>query len=84
MTECIICECEFQLSQSKKKRINQYHSSTKEGDKNYMCEDCFLERANSEYRMHNGTMLCAKVGCARNCMALSKYCEICENENNYQ
>ena len=83
MAECIICGHEFTLPQSKAKLQNQYHSTDKNNNNNYMCEGCYIERSNSEYRMIEGEMLCAKSNCARNAMSSSKYCEICNNNQIY-
>jgi len=83
MAECIICEYEFSLSKNKIKLKNQYHSTDKEEYKHYMCEGCYIDRSESEYRMIEGEVLCNKGGCARNATVFSKYCEICNNNTIY-
>lgn len=83
MALCIICENEFSLPLSQKKRDKLYHSQEIDiNEKNYMCEGCFHERATAEYRYVDGVVLCANLGCARNAQVMSKYCDICVNEQN--
>lgn len=82
---CAVCECDFKLTQSEKKRERIYHSDDpKTGKPRYMCDGCYSERINSEFRIIDGVSLCANSGCARNAMALSKYCEICEQSKQYE
>jgi hypothetical protein len=80
-TLCIICDCEFELPINKKKKENLFHSTDQETKTDlFMCEDCFDERSNADYRYVDGQMLCANMGCARNAVVMSKYCEICANK----
>ena len=46
----------------------------------YICMDCYDERVNSEYRILSGIYLCVNSKCARNRMAFSDFCEICDRE----
>jgi hypothetical protein len=46
----------------------------------YICLNCYEERINSEYRILNGSYLCSNSKCARNKIAFSNFCEICDRE----
>lgn len=46
----------------------------------YICMECYEERINSEYRIANGSYLCSNSKCARNRIAFSNFCEICDRE----
>lgn len=71
---CYECENPF-IVKKKDEKILLF----KEPDQ-FICMECYEERINSEYRITNGSYLCSNSKCARNKIAFSNFCEICDRE----
>lgn len=72
--ECFECGNNFVLKKREESKL-----IFKEPD-HYICNECFDERINSEYRILNGSYLCSNLECVRNKLAFSNFCEICDRE----
>ena len=83
MSICFLCQEEFTTPKSQKKKDKLYFLTTKEGNKEYICDDCHYDRSNCDFRMIDGEQLCSTFNCARNSMAFSKYCDVCEQKKLY-
>lgn len=85
MPNCLICGNDFKSPRGTENKENQFLTTDPDTDKSlYMCKDCYLTRSESEYRIHEGEHLCNTAKCARNAMAFSKFCEICEEHKKYE
>ncbi len=82
MCRCVLCEEEFDLPKSKRKKDNLLFSNELSEDNKeiFMCQDCFEQRANSTFRQFDGDILCCNVGCGRNAMTFSKFCFMCDGK----
>lgn len=80
MSICVVCSNEFVLPKSNRLIDNLIFSQNNDVDE-YMCPDCYDLRANSDFRYHDGQILCASNGCGRNAMTFSKYCFKCDGIN---
>lgn len=78
MATCVICETEFELSKKHEKKL--FYGYDTDLKNQFMCEECWEQRAFASTRYFDGEMLCCNKGCGRSAMAFSKYCLICENE----
>ena len=81
--DCIHCECEFVLPQGNKGNKLLHSINYEENEqKHYMCEDCYIERAEAEHRYVHGVKICVIDKCGRDALEFSDYCEICLQEHN--
>ena len=80
MSVCFLCNSEFSLPVHPSKREKLIYFENENGNNEYMCQDCFEERAFSNDRYSNGELLCSTYGCPRNASILTKYCYKCVNE----
>ena len=82
MCRCVLCDEEFDLPKSKKKRDNLIFSNELSEDNKaiYLCQDCFDQRADSIFRQFDGDILCCNLGCGRNAITFSKYCFMCDGK----
>jgi len=78
---CCLCDNEFVLPKSKKRRDELYFRTLpKSNKKEYLCSECFHIRITSEFRIIDGDIMCGNRTCVRNTMAFSIYCDVCETK----
>ena len=78
MSVCVLCDNEFSLPKSHH-AVDKLIFSEDGDETQYMCVDCYNERSDSDFRYHDGHLLCAKDGCGRNAMSFSKFCFKCDD-----
>lgn len=80
MSVCFLCNSEFSLPKHPSKRKLLIYNENSDDDNDYMCQDCFEERAYTTSRYLNGDLLCATLGCAKSVDSSNKYCNECKYE----
>lgn len=79
MSVCIICNNSFLLPKNEKE-LDKLVFLEYMNEIEYMCSECFEDRAFSNSRFYHGVLLCNKYGCGRNASLFSKFCFKCDNE----